>query len=132
PLLVVQGARTPVALRLVVGIDPLRRADDLRPLILEALGATGDEGIDDSRGLFSWQRRRFGEGVHGSQVVAAVQQVTGVAWVRLVWMTSGFGLALANVPATQRSLACAGDRVLALDSASLQLQLAADKEGVTP
>jgi len=39
---------------------------------------------------------------------------------------------LANVPATQRSLACAGDRVLALDGASLQLQLAADKEGVTP
>jgi len=131
PLLVVQGARTPVALRLVVGIDPLRRADDLRPLILEALGATGEEGngVDASCGLFSWQRRRFGEGVHGSQVVAAVQQVTGVVWVRLVWLSSGSGFAVAHVPATQRSVNCAGDRVLALDSAALQLQLTADKEG---
>jgi hypothetical protein len=32
------------------------------------------------------------------------------------------------VPATQRSLACAGDRLLALSSTALHLQLAADKE----
>jgi hypothetical protein len=33
-----------------------------------------------------------------------------------------------KVPATQRSLACAGDRLLALSSTVLHLQLAADKE----
>ncbi|HEX3141839.1 MAG TPA: hypothetical protein VHQ87_17420, partial [Rhizobacter sp.] len=150
PLLVVQGARTQVALHLVVGYDPTRRADELRPLILEALGAAGAEGdgVDASRGLFSWQQRQFGQGVHGSQIVAAVQNVDGVAWVRLTSLSvaappllllPNLGLSLstplvlkAAVPPTQRSLACAGDRLLALDVAALQLQMAADKEGVTP
>ena len=159
PLRVVQGALTQVALQLVVGMDPLRRADAVRVAILEALGAGGEEGngVDASRGLFSEQQRQFGQGVHGSQVVAAVQNVGGVVWVRL----SGMGIAqplfslapalgltligkpitpkpffkpifLPATPPTQRSLACAGDRLLALQAAHLQLQLAADKEGVTP
>jgi hypothetical protein len=149
PLLVVPGARTQVSLHLVVGYDPARRAEDVRLAILEALGATGEEGsgVDSSLGLFSWQRRQFGEGVHGSQVVGAVQNVTGVAWVRLAELsaagmrrsmptTSIMPLAparpIAMIPTTLRSLACAGDRLLALQSAALQLQLAADKEGVLP
>jgi hypothetical protein len=39
---------------------------------------------------------------------------------------------LPSVPATRRSLACAGDRLLALDAAAVQLQLTADTEGVLP
>ena len=139
PLLVVQGARTEVALKLVVGIDPTRRADDVRAAILVALGAKGEEGngIDSSRGLFSWQQRQFGEAAHGSQVVGAVQNVPGVAWVRLTKMSahqpqlllSGLAFpALHLTTATQRSLPCASDRLLSLPSTALQLQLAADKE----
>jgi hypothetical protein len=137
PLLVVQGTRTQIALTLVVGHESHRRADDVRAAILTALGATGEEGhgIDSSMGLFSWQHRQFGESAHGSQVVGAVQNVPGVAWVRLgaLW-TPAPQLFLLNLhafaPATQRSVACAGDRLLALQSTSLQLQLAADKEAL--
>lgn len=124
PLLVVQGARTQIALKLVVGYAPDRRIDDVRAAILTALGASGEEGngVDSSKGLFSWQQRQFGESAHGSQIVGAVQNVPGVAWVRL----SLSGL----TPPTQRSVPCAGDRLLALPSTSLQLQLAADKEAL--
>jgi hypothetical protein len=143
PLLLVPGTRTQVTLHLVVGIDPIRRADDLRVAILEALGATGEEGngIDSSHGLFSWQQRQFGEGVHGSQVVGAVQTVPGVVWVRLTALSatgSQVFIPLLNLglldslsaftPATRRSLACAGDHLLALQSATLQLRLAADQD----
>ena len=142
PLLVVQGARTEVSLRLTIGIDPALRADALRVAVLEALGATGEEadGIDSSRGLFSWQLRQFGESVHGSQVVAAVQNVPGVTWVRLAAMhpagvpmpTLVLASSLALAGATQRALACDGDRLLALDATALQLQLVADKEASLP
>jgi predicted phage baseplate assembly protein len=139
PLLVVQGARSDVALRMTVGIDPTLRADDLRMAVLEALGATGAEvdGVDSSRGLFSWQLRQFGESVHGSQVVGAAQNVPGVSWVRLDALrpasATSMSLSLASaltfaVPATQRALACAGDRLLALAATDLQLQFVADKE----
>lgn len=139
PLLVVQGARTEVALKLIVGHEATRRADDVRAAILQALGATGEEGdgIDSSRGLFSWQHRQFGESAHGSQVVGAVQNVPGVAWVRLTRMSTHqpqlllSALAFSTLhatTATQRSLPCAGDRLLSLPSTALQLQLAADKE----
>jgi hypothetical protein len=138
PLLVVQGARTQVGLHLVAGYQAVYRAGDVRAAILEALGATGEEGngIDASRGLFSWQRRQFGEGVHGSEIVGAVQHLPAVTWVRLGSLspldtagavTHPYWPSL-KVPATQRSLACAGDRLLALSSTALHLQLAADKE----
>lgn len=135
PLLLVPGARTQVSLQLMVGHDPRLHADELRRAILEALGATGLEGngVDSTRGLFSWQQRQFGEGVHGSQVVGAVQNLPGVTWVRLgALAASGPQLLLprSHALATQRSLACAGDHLLALQSDALQLQLAADKEGL--
>jgi len=124
PLLVVPGGRTRVSLQMTVGHDPTLRADDLRVAILEALGATGLEGngVDSSRGLFSWQQRQFGEGVHGSQVIGTVQNVPGVVWVRLNAITTAV---LSKV--MQRSLACAGDRLLALEADEIQLQLTADK-----
>lgn len=135
PLLLVPGERTQLSLQLTVGHDPRLRADELRTAILEALGATGLEGngVDSSHGLFSWQQRQFGEGVHGSQVVGAVQNVPGVAWVRLSALAaSGSPLLMprSRALATQRVLACAGDHLLALQSTSLQLQMAADKEGL--
>jgi hypothetical protein len=135
PLLVVSGARAQVSLELTVGHDPTLRAEDLRVAILQALGATGLEGngVDSARGLFSWEQRQFGEGVHGSQVVAVVQNVPGVAWVRLTALAAaGPHLFLPRIRAlaTQRSLACAGDQLLALEAGALQLQLAAAKEGL--
>lgn len=147
PLLVVEGARTPVQLHLVVGYDPARRTDDVRVAILEALGAAGEEGtgVDSAHGLFSWQERQFGQGVHGSQIVGAVQNASGVRWVRLTSLSAASfslvlpilslisisqALFLTRIPATQRSLACAGDRLLSLDTTAVQLQLAGDAEGV--
>ena len=57
----------------------------MRAAILEALGVSGLEadGIAGDGGLFSLERRGFGQSAHSSQILAAVQQVDGVAWVRL-------------------------------------------------
>ena len=63
-----------------------------------------DDADIGSRGLMHWRRRNFGEGVHGSQLIAAAQNVSGVRWVRLERMApAGSSLRLApraiSVPA---------------------------------
>ena len=52
---------------------------DMTAGILEALGAGAADGSEPANGLFGWQQRQFGEGAHGSQIVAAIQKVPGVA-----------------------------------------------------
>jgi hypothetical protein len=118
PLVVVIGQRLPVTLTLQAGFDPLLREEDVRHGILEALGAGGEEGngVDSGRGLFSWQRRRFGQGVHASQIVAAAQNAEGVHWVRLI----GWPL--------QQALPCPDDRLFALAAADLTLSLTREEE----
>ena len=65
--------------------DPRRIESDMRTAILEALGVSGEEanGIAGDHGLFSLAERQFGQSAHSSQIMAAVQQVTGVSWVTL-------------------------------------------------
>jgi hypothetical protein len=82
---VIQGARKYVQIAMSVGYDPRRIAADMRNAVLEALGVAGEEanGIAGDHGLFSLAQRQFGQSAHSSQIIAAVQQVTGVSWVTL-------------------------------------------------
>ena len=89
------------------------------------------DGSGRAHGLFSWQQRQFGEGAHGSQILAAIQNVAGVAWVRLTAL-SPVGpihvvpllLGSARVPPDRRTIACPTDSILALDATDLTLSLA--------
>ena len=82
------GVRRPVQVGLLVAYDEMRRSDDVAAAIAAALGIEDDDPADDvdpgRRGLLHRRMRNFGEGVHGSQVLGAVQNVRGVAWVKVV------------------------------------------------
>ncbi|HET9702306.1 MAG TPA: hypothetical protein VFP70_15435, partial [Burkholderiales bacterium] len=82
---VVPGRRQPVAIALTAACDAKLRVESLRAAILEALGVAGQEanGVEGDHGLFSLRLRGFGQSAHRSQIIAAVQQVPGVVWVRL-------------------------------------------------
>jgi predicted phage baseplate assembly protein len=131
PVTVVQGKRRRLRIGATVGYDVTYRQEDVRAAILDALGAAAD-GSERTDGLFGWQRRQFGEGAHGSQVVAAIQNVSGVAWVRLtalgsagLTLLSGLLLGSARVAPERSTIACPPDSILALDAADLALSLAA-------
>jgi len=145
-LLAVQGKRRQVSLSLSVGFDPTRRMQDVRAAILLALGAA-ESSSDVSaveEGLFGWRRRQFGQGVHGSQVVASVQNVPGVVWVRLESLgiaepsfNGRLAIQINRVSpflvgrltgATRRVLPCDSDSILALDAASVALSLSMERE----
>jgi predicted phage baseplate assembly protein len=147
PIMAIQGTRRQVSVNVAVGFDATWRSEDVRQAILEALGARNEEteGVDGSQGLFSWQRRNFGEGVHGSHVVAAVQNVPGVAWVRLnalefarpsrIVMSrlqpGAMAIPIGPVPAIRRALPCDTDTILALSAQAVTLNLAEAEEGFT-
>ena len=68
-----------------VGYDPAYLRDKLAPAIDTALGIGGRDGgpLDVFEGLFGLDRRDFGQPVHISEIVGAIQNVPGVAWVTL-------------------------------------------------
>jgi predicted phage baseplate assembly protein len=125
-----------VALR--VGFDRRRRTADLEAALRLALGTCADDtALDDlpTGGLFDWRERTFGQDVHGSQIVARVQNVEGIAWVELTRLavrapTLARGLRAERaasvsprpLPAAARRLRCPADALLALH----QDQLAVD------
>jgi hypothetical protein len=84
-VLAVQGIRQFVYLSLNVAYQRDRRPDDVKKEVLEALGVSGEEngGIDGTTGLFGLDHRQFGQSAHVSQILGWVQQVEGVAWVRV-------------------------------------------------
>ncbi|HSO07766.1 MAG TPA: hypothetical protein VLW45_11020, partial [Pelomicrobium sp.] len=129
PVEVIRGRRLPLTVELAAGFDAALDVAAVREAVLEALGATGEEGngIDSSRGLFSWQQRQFGETAHASQIIAAAQNVEGVRWVELRALGSGGAIVRAggNPPLSRRALACPEDRILSLGAADLTLTLAA-------
>ncbi|SFA78507.1 putative baseplate assembly protein [Poseidonocella pacifica] len=82
PLEVVQGLRRWIFLDLTAGYRADRLPEDIQPAIHAVLGcASGTTEPQD--GLFGFGLRRFGQDTHVSQVIAAVQQIDGVAWVRV-------------------------------------------------
>ena len=114
------------------------READVRAAIKQALGLAGEEGngIDGSGGLFALAARQFGQNAHKSQVIAAVQNATGVTWVKLraaqnlnlgmPVQTDPTLLALPTVDTVNDVLACTGEQILALHTGHLTLSLAAD------
>ncbi|MFO1058177.1 MAG: hypothetical protein U1E53_14560 [Dongiaceae bacterium] len=130
PVTVRQGRRLQLHVAARVGWDPNRREADVRAAILDALGAAAPDAARD-HGLFSWQRRQLGEAAHGSQLVAAIQNAAGVAWVELL-AAAPRTLRLRRLPVlrspgpapSRRVVACPEDAILALDAADLSLALA--------
>lgn len=139
PIDVVQGIRQYAYLKLEVGFDAARREKDVKAAIKTALGLAGEEGngIDGSEGLFGLKQREFGQGAHSSQIVAAVQNATGVTWVKLLAAenldlgtppeTDPTQLAKPSVDVVNAVLACAEDRLLALHTAHFTLSLSKDE-----
>ncbi len=138
PIAVERGLLHYVYLSLRVGFEASRKPEDVERAIKLALGIVGEEGdgIDTAEGLFSWQRRRFGQNVHRSQILAAVQNVAGVTWVeiddaqRLVLgtppETDPLALGAPVTPATAKVVGCAPNRLLALHREHFELSLTKD------
>jgi predicted phage baseplate assembly protein len=131
PLSVVAGKRRQLRITAKVGYDRTYRAQDVTDGIVEALGAGSPEGSEPAQGLFGWQQRRFGEGAHGSQIVAAIQNVPGVVWVELTaagvkgLFTFLFapGFHIVPVSPERQAITCPPDSMLALDTGDLALSL---------
>ena len=83
PVDVVHGTLQYVYLDITVGFDATYRKTDLTLAIRQALGAEDIADEEGGSGLFSPHQRQFGESVHRSHIVAAVQRVVGVTWVKL-------------------------------------------------
>lgn len=139
PLQVIMGRCRYVTLKLTVGYAPDRREADVRAAVMAALGAGGEEGngIAADQGLFSMERRRFGETAHVSQVTGAVQRVAGVNWVLLkaaqvlAVPDNGQGPHSLVLPASDslaKVLPCQSSEVLALSSVHLLLTLTRAEE----
>lgn len=85
PVLAINGHRQFIHLDALVGYDPSRLVADISRNIKFALGVIGEEAnnIDAKDGLFGLNRRDFHQSVHTSEIIAAIQNVEGVAWVKL-------------------------------------------------
>lgn len=140
-LRVVFGERRAVSLRLAVTHDGWRREEDIALDVAAALGVEDEDGADDldpgRRGLLHWRMRTFGEGVHGSQILGAVQNVHGVSWVDLTSLQLHIApivarlpllavAAGARVPAERWNLRATPRQLLSLPRAGLHLDLAVD------
>ena len=97
---VVQGRFRSVNLRAEVAVAGGYDADAVLAATRAALGV--DPAPD---GLFSVNRRRFGQPEHVTHVAGVIQQVTGVSWAR--------------VAGNDKALTCPPDRVLRLPDADL-------------
>ncbi len=138
PIQAINGLRKFVTIDLSAGFDPQYRSADIDTEILTALGSWGLEGDSlDISGLFGLGRRRFGVGAHVSQILAAVQQIDGVNWVRV----NGFQLlTLSNPPETdpnelsvpasltrEERIDCSSAEILSLYQDHLMVSLSADE-----
>jgi len=138
PLSVVPGKRRQLRVAATVGYDPTYCAEDVNAGIVAALGATAADGSEPPNGLFSWQQRHFGDGAHGSQIVGAIQNVPGVAWVELtaanvkglftLLLAQRFRIGTPLLP-EWHAIACPADSMLALDASDLVLSLTQAQTG---
>jgi hypothetical protein len=139
PIDVVQGIRQYVYLHVEAGFDVARKEEDVTAAIKQALGLAGEEGdgIDGADGLFGLNRRQFGQNAHTSQIIGAVQNASGVTWVKLLGAqvlalgsppeTDPAALAKPSLDIVQPVLACTTERLLALHSLHLTLSLSKDE-----
>jgi len=140
PVQVVPGHRQFVYLKIRIGYDASRSAADMAVAVTQALGIADGVGNDSgsNRGLFSLHERRFGQDVHRSQILGAVQQVDGVTWAQIddaqtlhpdgPPATDPQDLAKPTVASPDAGVACPPTRILALHASHLDLGLAADED----
>ena len=85
PVLAINGHKQFVHVDAIIGYDPSQLVEDITKAIKLALGLSGEEanGIDGKQGLFGLNRRDFHQSVHTSEIIAAIQNVPGVVWVKL-------------------------------------------------
>lgn len=85
PVLAINGHKQFVHVDAMIGYDPSRLVEDITKAIKLSLGLSGEEanGIDGKDGLFGLNRRDFHQSIHTSEIIAAIQNVSGVAWVKL-------------------------------------------------
>jgi hypothetical protein len=82
PIEAIHGVRRFIFLDVTAGYHGDRLPEDLEARIREDLGvATGT--TEPADGLFGFAQRRFGEDAHVSQVMGVIQNVDGIAWVRV-------------------------------------------------
>jgi len=133
PIETVQGLRQYLHLKLTVGYATDRLAEDIAPAVRSAL-AVQETSEEPQDGLFGYRQRQFGQGVHVSQVLGVVQQVSGVVWVRVDALaalplgtppqTDPTQLLVPTVPVRHAAIGCPGERLLALHTLHCTLHLA--------
>lgn len=133
PIVVAQGLSQYVYLALRAGYAADRRSKDVDQAIRDAL-----IGDDDQPGLFNLARRGFGQSVHISQILGAVQQVQGVSWAeadacQIIPLgtpaeTDPSALSKPSAALLHKLLVCEPDRVLSLYHGHLDISLAQDQE----
>jgi len=140
PIQVRQALRRYLMLDMSVSYTADRREGDIEDAVLAALGVAGADSaaVDVSNGLFGEKARGLGQGVHVSQVLATVQQVSGVSWARVDAFqvlggasTSGDdpdALSLPPTPLNEEAVGCPGNRLLALYTDHLVLNLIQEKD----
>ena len=138
PIVVKQGLLQYIYLQLRVGYAASYRQANIESGVKLALGQIGEEnsGIETDDGLFSLALRYFGQGVHRSQILAAVQQVDGVTWVEIddaqaidlgtPAETDPDALGNPATASTVKVVACLPERILALHANHLDLSLVQD------
>jgi len=139
PVTVLQGLLQYIYLNMRVGYEASRREADMKDAVKEALGLVGEEGngIANDQGLFSLKSRRFGQGAHISQIMAAVQQVDGVTWVEIEDAqaidlgtppkTDPTELLKPSTASTDDAIGCLPTRILTAHSLHLDLSLTIDE-----
>lgn len=135
-ILAVPGHRQYVYLNINLGHAANLRSPDVVMQVKAALGVSNDSFATD--GLFGLSQCAFGRNIHVSQIIAAVQQVSGVAWVKVIAAQRIDQTSLTDVdpaalskpssPALNKTLDCGGDEILALYSAHLDLILSVEQD----
>lgn len=137
PILCVAGSLQYIALQIRAAYGANRRPEDIKSAIATALGIQTADDEDNEQGLFSLAQRRFGQNIHVSQVIAAIQQVDGVQWVEVDALqalemgmpieTDPEQLSLPAVLQRKPLVQCDATRVLALHEQHFSVNLILDE-----
>ena len=133
PLEVVHGVRRFLFLDVTAGYQGDRLPETLESEIREALGVAAG-ATEPADGLFGFAARRFGQDAHVSQVIGAIQNVDGIAWVRLDAFqplaqgtppeTDPLAIPAPMTPLRHEAVGCEARGLLALHETHLRLSLA--------
>ena len=130
-----EGRRKYVVINATYGFDPTFLKEEIESAIRIALGVSSGKpnAHDDQSGLFSVQRRGFGQREYASTIAGTIQQVPGVIWAQVTRFESlGIGDPATLIPPVsvvlQPAVDCQSHHVLSLYSGHLQLTGVAETE----